>query len=398
MTGRSGLILIAASIFLSASQATVAAQSGRNPEPAVTPPAQEKQTQQAPVAAAGDLEKVKLILSDGFEGMVKDLNEHGKLGYRLEKSLSYGGAGVRQGFAALLRLDPGNTYEYDWLSSPSKNLLDLRLNNQAKKGFTFSNAFALTFCDDERDPDGDSTAPSLSILRYLKGNAFLIERKSGSTIQTREYKVVQGKIGPRKDTKKTIEAALAAAPKGFRPVKLLFSKEGWLDFGVSILLEKNLPDDDAPKVEYRLVKEVSGFDKAVNALAAQGFRFVAGGRVGTINFALMGKLADGATAYTYFDDEEHAKKFDRTVAQGNRYHGVMAGEQRCESAEVVNQKLFFVQGSGGATSEYKVFNVFNRKTGTQLADSLAEFRRLVGEGYQVRDLFYADGLHVIFEK
>ncbi|HZI20133.1 MAG TPA: hypothetical protein VEY09_16230 [Pyrinomonadaceae bacterium] len=397
MDRRSRLILTAAALFMCASQSAVVARPGRNPAQAATPPAQGKQTQ-APAAVAGNLEKVKLILSDGFEVFVKDLNENGRLGYRLEKSLSYGGAGMPQGFAAVLRLDPGSTYEYDWLSSPSKNLLDVRLNTQAGKGFNFANAFALTFCDDERDPDSDTAGPTLSIFRYLKGNAYLVERKNGGTTQTREYRVVSGKIGPRKDTKKAIEAALAAAPPGFRPVKMLFSKEGWLDFAVTILLEKNLGEVDAPKIEYRLVKEATGFDKAVNALAAQGFRFVSGGRVGTINFALMGKQADAATVYTYFDDEEHAKKFDRTVAQGNRYQALISGEQRCESLEVVNQKLLFAQAPGGAGGVYKVFNVFNRKTARPIADSLAEFQRLIGEGYQVRDLFYSDGLNVIFER
>lgn len=387
---------MATSVFFSAFQASLLAQSGRNPEPAAPAPIQEKQTPTP--ADAGDLEKVRLILSDGFEGFVKELNDNGKLGYRLEKSLAYGGAGVRQSYAAVLRPDPGSTYEYDWLSSPNRNLLDLRLNRQAKKGYVFANAFALTACDDEPEADADTTERALSIFRYLKGNAFLLERKTGGTIQTKEYKVVAAKIGPRKDTKKTIEAALGALPQGYRPVKILFSKEGWLDFGVSILLEKNLPDDHTPKIEYRLVKEVGGFGKAVNALAAQGFRFAGGGRVGTINFALMAKQADDAAAYTFFDDEEHAKKFDRTVAQGNRYHGVLEGELRCDSTEVVNQKLVFVQGSGGAKSEYKIFNVFNRKAVNQIADSLVEFRRLVGEGYQVRDLFYSDGLNLILEK
>src|SRR5687767_10764562 len=126
MVKRSKLILTAASVFSFALQASLLAQSGRNPEPAATtPPIQEKPT---PVPAeAGDLEKVKLLLSAGFEGFVKDLNDHGKLGYRLEKSLGYGGVGVRQSFAAVLRLDPGNAFEYDWLSSPNRNLLDLRL-------------------------------------------------------------------------------------------------------------------------------------------------------------------------------------------------------------------------------------------------------------------------------
>ena len=44
--------------------------------------------------SAVTLEKVKLIASTGIENFVKDLNDNGNLGYRLEKSLSYGGEGA----------------------------------------------------------------------------------------------------------------------------------------------------------------------------------------------------------------------------------------------------------------------------------------------------------------
>lgn len=393
-------MLTAVSVSIFALQSFVFAQSGRNAEPTVTTKAQEKQESLTPTPTnTANLEKVKLILSSGFENFVRDLNDNGKLGYRLEKSLSYGGEGLRQSYAAALRLDAGNAYEYDWLSSPNRNLLDLRLNYQAKKGFNFVNAFALTLCSDEaKEAGGDPTVGTISILHFLKGDAFLLERKNGSTTQNKEYKVFTGKIGPGKNPKETIQAALDAAPQGFRPVKILFSKEGWLDFRVSVLLEKNLPDDSTPKIEYRFVKEVSGFDKAVNALAAQGFRFIAGRRVGMVKFALMAKQANEATAYSFVDDEKYVKEFDKTIAQGNSYHGLMAGDLSCDSTEVANQKLVFAQTSGGEKHEYKIYNVFNAKTSNQVTGSLVEFQRLVGENYQVRDLFYSEGLNVVFEK
>lgn len=395
---RSESILFATSLSIFALTAAVFAQSGRNVESPVAAPIQEKRPQEP--TNTTDLEKVKLILSDGWNNFVKDLNANGKLGYRLEKSLSYGGKDEHHSYAAVLRLDAGNAYEYDWLSSPERNQLDAQLNSRAKEGFSFADAFASTFCDEESgyDPDKTPTTEALSRFLFLKGNSFLLERKNGSTAQTKEYRILSGKIGPRKHAKKRIQEALDAVPPGFSPVKILITKEGLVDFGVSVLLERNLHDDQTPKIEYRFVKEVTGFDKEVNKLAAQGFLFIAGARIGSVKFALMAKQANDATAYAFIDDEEHAKKFDQAIAQGKSYHGLMEGDLRCESTEVINQKLVFAQHSGGQKHEYKIYNIFNRKTKNQIADSLVEFQRLLDNNYQVKDLFYADGLNVIFER
>jgi hypothetical protein len=388
-------VMLVSSLALPAS---IFAQSGRNLEPGVTSTVPPKQETQTPTSSNTNLEKVKLILSNGFENFVKGLNENGKLGYRLEKSVSYGGQGVSQSYAAVLRLDAGNTYDYDWVSSPDKNLLDLRLNYEAKKGFNYVNAFALTFCSEESEDTSDPSSRTLSMLHFLKGHAFLVERKNGSTDQTKEYTFFTAKMGPGKNPKESIQAALDTAPQGFRPVKILLSKSGLLDFRVSVLLEKNLSDANPAKIEYRFVKEISGFDKAVNTLAAQGFRFVAGRRIGLIKFALMAKQANDATAYSFIDDDKYAKEFDKTIAQGKVYYGVMEGDLTCDATEVVNQKLVFTQNPNGEKHEYKIFKVFNAKTGNQTAVSLAEFQRLLGENYHVKDLFYSDGLNVILEK
>jgi hypothetical protein len=398
---RSGQLLLAVSVTILTLATPVLAQSGRKSEPPAPPPVQEERPTEPAVTA--DLEKVKLILSDGWENFVKDLNANGKLGYRLEKSVSYGGKAESRSFAAVLRLHAGDSYEYDWISNAGRRLLDSRLNYQAKKGFNFAAAFALTFCDEESeeaDNDDNKTPLGLLLSNFLiqKGNAFLLERKNGSTAQSKEYKIVTGNAGPRGDAKKNIQAALDAAPQGFRPVKILTSKAGMVDFAVSVLLERDLPADETVKTEYRFVKEVTGFDKAVNKLAAQGFRFVAGGRIGLIKFAVLAKQADDASAYTFIKDHEHAKKFDKALAQGKSYHGLMEGEVRCDEPEVANQKLVFALRPGGEKHEYKILNIFDWRARNHTTDSLVEFRRLVGENYRVRDLFYSGGLNVILEK
>src|ERR1051325_8041177 len=117
-----------------------------------------------PSAQSQPAEKVKLITSTGLEDFVKSLNDNGKLGYRLDKSLNYGGEGPTQSYAAVLHLDAPNKYEYDWMSSPNKKLLEDRLNYQAKKGFNFANAYALTYCSKEKSEEKTNRTPGESLI------------------------------------------------------------------------------------------------------------------------------------------------------------------------------------------------------------------------------------------
>src|SRR5687767_8657690 len=134
MTKRTNLILF---LMLLALPALLVA-SQQNQQPSIGTP-----------AGASVLERIRLIQSTGMVDFVNDLNANGKLGYRLYKSVGYGGEGERQSYAALLQLEPDNKYEYDWMSSPNKKLLEGRLNAQAQVGFNFVAAYALTACSEE---------------------------------------------------------------------------------------------------------------------------------------------------------------------------------------------------------------------------------------------------------
>lgn len=344
------------------------------------------------------LEKVKFITSTGIESFVKDLNDNGTLGYRLEKSLNYGGEGASQTFAAVLRLDAPNKYEYDWMSSPETKHLDARLNYQATKGYNYTNAYALTYCSNSQPgEEADSNSPASLIVRLNKGDAFLMERKNGSSERTKEYKVFAAKVRLGDSAEKDIQEGLSsAAVQGFRPVKILFAREGLLTFRIAVLAEKNLSDNNEAKAEYRFLKKTSGLPKDINALAAQGFRFITGRRVGMIGLVLMEKRATGATTYLMIEEKKHAKEFDKTIAQGNHYEAVMIGDLTCGSAEAQNERLVFAQSA--EKRDYKIKTIAFTKAGSVEPESLVEFQRMVGDGYQVKDLFYSGGLNLIFEK
>lgn len=351
-------------------------------------------------ADAQQPEMFKLIVSVGMDNFVKDLKENGSAGYRLYKSLNYGGEGVTQNYAAILRIDAGNKYEYDWLSSPDKRLLERRLNYVATKGFNFVNSYALTACSDGMSEDkANPTSPESLIFRLQKGDAFLTERKNSSQEQTKEYKVAIAKVRLGDSAEKDLQKAISdAAPEGFRPVKIFFARQGLLDFSVSILMERDLPAGNSPKFEYLFLKKSSGLPKDVNAAASQGFRFITGRRVGMIGLVLMAKETAAATTYTFIEEKKFAREFDKTIALGNSYHGVMLGDLTCGSREAENERLVFAANGAGEKHEYKILNVTTTNNGGPTNDTSQEFQALVQEGYQVKDLFYSSGLHVILEK
>jgi len=58
--------------------------------------------------------------------------------------------------------------------------------------------------------------------------------------------------------------------------------------------------------------------------------------------------------------------------------------------------LVFAQSSGNEKREYKIISL--AKTGNADPASLNEVQRLLGDGYQIKDLFYSGGLNVGFER
>src|SRR3712207_4997161 len=97
------LLLLTTSLL--AIHSSAAAQSGRKPPPPA-PTTAPTLARTRTLTDTTNFEKVKLLISRGLDDFVKDLNEQGRYGYRVEKSVSYGDTDERRKYAALLRLDP----------------------------------------------------------------------------------------------------------------------------------------------------------------------------------------------------------------------------------------------------------------------------------------------------
>src|SRR5262245_42635254 len=128
MKNKKRLMPLVMSVGIFACPIFIPAQSGRSPAPGATPENKEAPTPTPAQTGAAATDKIKLVTAYGLETFVQKLNDHGKLGYRLDKSLSFGGEGLTRSYAAVLQLDANNRYEYDWYSTPDKRMLDLLLN------------------------------------------------------------------------------------------------------------------------------------------------------------------------------------------------------------------------------------------------------------------------------
>ncbi len=401
------LLLIVASLLLPHSDA--AAQSGRkSPTPKAIPG-----MRPAPVPTPVDdthYEKVRVVLAEGVGNFVKVLNEQGRLGYRMEKTVGYGDPNNYRKYAAVLHLDPGHRYEYESDPMPEDMRHGDPLNYHARRGYSLAHAYALTQCRMvDTDPyvtypdDQNNTSPRQELRPVGRSNVLLFMRRDGAEAQAKEYRVFRGLFTLDGGQKQELQAALNAAPPGFRPVRLLFSSAGGETFNAAVVAERDLNEAAPPKVEYQLVKEVFGFEDEVNKLAAAGARYVGGGRVQFVKLALLERQAGGAGAYTFIDDSGQGNEFDRKVA-GNSYAGLLAGDLTCTSdARLFLQKLVFARDAGGATTrEYKVLKIADQKlaklNGLLPDAAVSELQRHLAEGFRVRDIFYTYGLYVILEK
>ena len=400
------LLLLSASLLFLHPQAR--AQSGRRSPTPGTRPAPAAAT---PVDYAG-YEKVRVLVAPGLENFVKALNEQGRLGYRLEKTVAYDGPEEPRRYAGLLHLDPGHRYEYASDTVPEDARLGDPLNSFPRLGYTFAHAYTMTYCRKVEvfDPSSNYPPDSPSYTRQEthaeKRSAVLFMRRDADA-QTKEYKTFKGQFTLDGGQKKELQAALDAAPPGFRPVGLLFNG-GPHTYNVAVLAERDLNEAAPPKVEYELVKEVFGFEDAVNRHAAAGARYVVAGRVEWVKIALLARQAAGDAAYTFVEDHKHRKEFPKELAAGKSYLGLMGGDQNCQAVAPSGtdyQRLVFARGAGrAAAGEYKVLEIPDRGTDRKkitglLPDaSVSELQRLVAEGFRVRDLFYHHGLYAIVER
>lgn len=371
-----------------------------------------------PAPVKGDKLSAFKYITGEDESFFKQLNEAGKLGYKLQIVTrippdSDKEKGILK-LAAILRLKVGDYYEYGWLDPEAA----VTYNPDSTVGFDIFESIPYYFTandlvpskSEKRDTDAVFDNVFSSIL-FTYGNIFILERSNGGRDQ-RDYELLTSELGYGKTpSQDLLEGIIEKSKDGFRPVSVYSGKRG-LTTNISILAtkEKNAVPNGAARYEYQFVRSVYGIGRKIEQRAAQGFKLVYFGQnILAQNFALMSKENGNKAPFSYLwidaDDDSYPVRIKKAAEQGFVYHSVVWNG-------VIEKKLVFEKSAETAPKyDYKILNL-NPRVARQSGKSSRALRlpapqetkaaaeRLLTEGYIIRDLFYSEfeGVCLLFEK
>lgn len=388
------------------------AQSGRiieNPAQEIT--VLDQLAEKYPTCERG-LEAVIYIAPVKVEKFVEKINNLGNCGYRLEavnKLCVCGRATGNVEFYGVVKLDAENKFEYQWFAGQSEGEVETKANELAKEGFYFRKSMMFfryrDYTDSEKEEREKSVVVDLGLDNFPgSGAMYFFERKNGVKTK-KEYQMIRGSDARSdKALARNIVELNKIAAEGFRPVGIFY---GGAFTVFRVLMEKN--PDVKSEGEYTMVRYNFNSSKLFTKLAQQGYRLMFVGSY----FAILHRTRDEALPIRY----ESTDNFNGMIKKlpqlnGARYEarGIDIYHVDYDFSEV---KPFFAVPTGNDSTryEYKFLDMtnFNERYFKQKDKSanlndpptkemLAEFQKLVNEGYTIRDVYSVGEITVIFER
>lgn len=376
--------------------------------------------------ATSDDESYKYIPPTDIIKLIAEMNDVGQRGYKLlhitplrniKEANSVGEHVYLMKFACIMKKDAGNTYKYDWFV-PGKNNLESMLKLQSSLGFYFREAINVSATEVYKESAFDD--PTDRKQQAIEGNLILFEGKN-EIKEAYEYEVIKDGSVLGINTPGKIEDKLdGAVLKGFRPVGILIdSRPRSLFVEYSIVLEKstqtsqsengnnniNPSNSQSRMPECSFVKSTffNPLKSRIGSLSKKGFRIAL---VNTYS-AVMCREDERATPVSYKRvDATKPEQLSEILRQGATYYTSGLSYSYLENI------LFFEQKTKKAPAryEYKMIKLSEGETDTTRKknnknqtpviseNSMSSFRMLLKEGYEIRDLVYAEGVVVVLER
>ena len=241
----------------------------------------------------------------------------------------------------------------------------------------------------------------------------MLEQKNDSG-QKKNYQIINADFGFGKEPSKEIMSGVETAVKtGFDPSRFFFSKTAGLNQKISLLYEGN--NAASPDTEYIFVKENIGFKKKVNRLAKQGYKLVASAELQSLNVALMKKDVNSSALISYewlnaSDKKSFTDNLTKLSQKGSYYRTINWENYGCKTGFIENRLIFENNSTVEKNRyEYKTLKLTedldnkrkeNQSSKVMLLSEIPmqNFDKLINEGYIIRDLFYENGVNVLFER
>lgn len=362
--------------------------------------------------------KYRLIQSKPIKNFVKELNELGKLGYKLkliERNSEVSPPEFRDAIEimGIVELKEGDTFEYEWFQSLTLDDFVEQVSPKAEIGFYFSNRIGYSIRKNPYEGlpepkaekgttkrDEEELKKNVELIKRLTSqepvdlSLFILERKN-KIIRSISFKFATAIpttsiFGTSVIEVNKIEETLAKSmseinTEDYFPVAMFFSSKVFKTrvSRLPTVLFQN-------KTEDKIVE--NSFDK----VGADEEKKTQGGKRLSINEKLaLAAKKDGKGAYFWLEPQK--KDFLTTISKisdaGARYS---PSQTRLTSDGIIFEKPLI---DDGKRFEYKV--VSSRQTPSKYGtsdSSIYEFNDLINQGFQPRALFYNDGMNILFEK
>lgn len=377
------------------------------------------------ITASETSEPYKYMIGESPEEFKKQLNEWGRRGYKLLVSTKIPLTDNEQSFeqmilAGVLKYDGEEVFKYDLFVAYDPINAETLLNEFAKKDFQFRKSFWFTEgIKNSPNCDGDEISQILCRSKASQGirtgSVLLMERKREKSLRKRYFvlsggsKVFVWEKSTLANLKEGFEEKLKES--FFVPVGLFYYQ---LNFRDSVIVEIAEDNEISPelqkRISYKIVRHESGgkFKKEVAILGKKGYRIIAKEK----NFAVMARNEEDKTSVSYSIVAAHRKKYLEEIsdlaALGARFKLV---DYDHHSIDQFEGKLLFEQIATDESRrfEYKAVKLTekpeypNKKLKQRIVhppseSALIEFNEFIKEGFQVRALFYSDGVVVLLEK
>jgi len=415
-------LFILISLFPIVSNSQTKTESDETPVCSLTAGAEDKKE----ISELEKLPQYRYIVSENVADFVKRLNEFGKCGYRLDNltkvPLRFGKKFGDMNLAAILKLDAPNTYEYDWFEAFTHGEITTRLNYRMKKGFrlrdsihSVEESFSPTTPSSD-DPFDAMLTTIFDRLRVTVGKLFILERKNNAVVKLEDSRVIIGRWGwgksPTKELQQNLDVIIG---EGFSPIEMGFGSILTKSYFFLIMVKDgtNLRSTEKSDLTYKIIKTEFNFEKKVNRLAQEGFKIIFYENLGVHNFVIMAKEEQSTESSSYHFVDVTKKNWQESIKnlaqQGavykrigmnyvNYYSGGFEGTLVFEKSLIGNKK----------SVEYKTLKMSKDFKPNKPNDSpdllvtseetMAEFTRTLKEGFIARELFFSDGIHVLFER
>lgn len=366
--------------------------------------------------------KYHLIQQKKIKNFVTELNELGKIGYKLKTVWRYPGTSTYEDpklieIAGVVELREGDTFEYEWFPSITLDDFIEQISPKAESGFYYNNSVIYSLFENEELPrvtaekgtvkrEEQEIARSVAIIKQgtsqepVIGSIFILERKNGQIkpIKFKFATAIPAKsifgtnvINHRRINETTENSINEIDTINYYPVLAFYSSTVFktrVSQLPTILFQNDLKNYYDEKPIYKVVGEnrfVSSFRKEVDKLNKEGFSLIT-----ITNLLSLSVKNNRQMSYLWLEPQkkDFLQKLSEASKNGARYLTQTGQEMIFEKPLTDDGKRF----------EYKVLNLKEMPQLRTSNNPAQEFYELVNQGFQPLSLFYQNGMSVLFER